>query len=813
MGKYLGDEPLAKATNYALRVLSLFLLGASLDHQEQVFAQPNIIHIVADDLGWTDLSTGATNFGHGSLLYQTPNIDALASGGMSFTSAYAVQTCVPTRVAMLTGQYATTTGVYNVEDISGDANDPLVGSANNRVIENSAITIAETLQTAGYATAHFGKFHTTRNVNSITTQHGFDFDFGGGTSGGPGSYFASGGTFGNSIGPGLDAYAATYTQAYVDTNLKPYANGADVDSLVGTSKHLSDAMADAAIDFMQGQLSGSNSPFYMNVAFNAVHTPIESRPDLETKYNQIIANNGGASPDPNHENAAYAGLLEGLDQSVARIIDFVNDPNGDGNNADSLADNTIVLFYGDNGGANQVTSNLPLHAGKGSQYEGGLRVPMIAWAPGRVAAASSTDEQIHPVDFYPTFAEFAGASLPSPLDHSLDGESLVDLLTGTTTQTQRDSIFFHFPGYQGANVPVSTVNLDAGDHRVKLMYFYETRKYEFYHLIDDIGESNNLADGSMTPQEYKLAARALRDLRSWLDDTGALYPTVRSDGSTVPAPQHLPAINFELDSSIQGLATAELTVLGVTMSLTATGDGASFDVGTTGVGVVSNLDVGGAAQRQRVNGVYSTPETIEFSFDTDVMLKSLSLGALNTNGDESVVLRFLSGDNPFTGLDGYNDDGFTLDTESLSFAAANASAMEFVLDFGILGQDELLLTAGTVLSITADPATAGGLLLADISIAQPLAAIDEILLDYNLDGRVDSADLAVWHTTHGSTSDLRADGNANGVIDGADFLLWQQATSNAPEITASLAVPEPSSRMLIAALAVAASLFARMRIA
>ena len=658
-------------------------------------------------------------------------------------------------------------------------------------------TIGETLQSAGYTTAHFGKFHTTQNVNAITTQHGYDFDFGGGTSGGPGNYFATGGTFGNSIGPGLDPFAAPYTQTYIDENLKPYANGADVDSLVGTDKHLSDAMADAAIAFMAGQLAGSSDPFYMNVAFNAVHTPIQSRPDLEAKYNDIIAANGGTSPDPNHDNAAYAGLLEGLDQAVARIIDFVEDPNGDGNTEDSIANNTVVLFYGDNGGGNQGTSNVPLRAAKGSQYEGGLRVPLIAWAPDRVAAGSTTDEQIHPVDFYPTFAELAGAALPNPASHQVDGESIVGLLTGQQQETQRDTIFFHFPGYQGANVPVSTANLDAGEHHVKLMYFYERRNFEFYDLKNDLGEANDLADGEMTVQEYKLAARALRDLRDWLDDTGALYPTVRADGSPVPAPGHLPAIQFDMEASLDGLTSSQLTVLGITMNISATGDGAAFDADATSVGVVSNLDTGGATQRRRVNGTYATPETIEFSFDTDVMLKSLSLDALNTTGAEEVILSFVSGDNPFPGLFGYDDGGFTLGVDSLTFAASSADGMDFDLELGILGQDEIFLTAGTVLSLTADPAVGGGLLLQGISIAQPLAAVENILLDYNLDGELDSEDLAVWQATYRSTSDLRADGNANGIVDSGDFLLWQQHVSDLSPGSASTSVPEPPTFVLV----------------
>ncbi|MEM1304929.1 MAG: sulfatase-like hydrolase/transferase, partial [Planctomycetota bacterium] len=382
-------------------------------------AQPNIIHIIADDMGWADLSGGQSSYGQGSAFYETPNIDRLAAEGMAFTSAYALQTCVPTRAALMTGQSPARTSVYNVQSIDGNANSLLVAPGNETKIPTAAITVGETLQAAGYTTAHFGKFHVAQTTGDITAEHGFDQDFGGGTSGAPVTFFASNNEFDNRVGTGLDPYAAPYTQSYIDENLKPFANGADVDSLVGTPKHLSDAMADAAIDFMQGQLGAGGDPFYMNVAFHAVHSPIEPRPDLEAKYDGVLAANGGASPDPRHDRADYAGLLEGMDQAIGRIVAYLEDPNGDGDSADSIAGDTVLLFYGDNGGTN-ATDSSPLTGRKGSQQEGGLRVPLIAWSPGRVAGGTVTDEPVQAVDFYPTFAEFAGAALPDATAYPLD---------------------------------------------------------------------------------------------------------------------------------------------------------------------------------------------------------------------------------------------------------------------------------------------------------------------------------------------------------------------------------------------------------
>lgn len=754
---------------------------------------PNIIHIIADDLGWTDLSSGLTNKGNGSAFYQTPNIDRLAAEGMAFTSAYAAQTCVPTRIALMTGQYATRTRAYNVTPITGSDSDPLLGATTTTNIDTAAVTVGETLQTAGYTTAHFGKFHTTQDAADITAEHGFDFNYGGGTSGGPGSYFAgTNGRFGNSIGPGLDPYAASYTQAYVDANLKAYANGADVDSLVGTPKHLSDAMADAAIDFIGDRVAADEGPFYMNVAFNAVHTTVESRPDLETKYNDLLADSGGTSPDPRHGSAPYAGLLEGMDQAVGRLIDYLGDPNGDGNPADSLAENTVVIFYGDNG-ATQVSSSAPLSGSKGSQSEGGLRVPLIAWSPGLVANGV-TDEPVHAVDFYPTFAEYAGASTPDPTVQPIDGESLTGLLAGQTTKTNRDAVFFHLPGYAAQDSPSSTAIADLGGARRKLMYSYERRDFQFFDLDNDLGEANDLANGDLSPTEYKRAARATRGLREWLDETGAVYPTVRADGTPVPPPSHLPGVRFDFAGEVDGLQSAEASKLGIDVQIVAAGQNATLIAVTGGVGVASDVDTGGVDQQGRINGTLSTPEAIELSFSTDVMLKSLLLAALSTNGSEAVTLSLVSGENPFTGLLGYDADGFLLGEDSLSFAAMSADSSSFELDFGVLGRDELLIEAGTVLSLSADPAVGGGILLEGLTVAQPLSAVEHVLLDYNLDGSLDTDDFAVWRATYGSTTDLRADGNGDGLVDAADYTRLCDAV--APNLTAA-AVPEPATAGLL----------------
>ncbi|MEN1680763.1 MAG: sulfatase-like hydrolase/transferase [Planctomycetota bacterium] len=789
----------------SFRAVAAALVAVAVIGHDSVSAQPNIIHIIADDMGWTDLSGGQAAYGNASAFYQTPNIDRLAAEGLAFTSAYALQTCVPSRAALLTGQAPTRTGVYNVTSIDGGATAALIAPANETKIDTQAITLGESLQAAGYTTAHFGKFHVAQTEADITAEHGYDFDFGGGTSGAPSTFFAqANGRFDTRVGPGLDPYAADYTQAYIDANLKPFANGADVDSLVGTPKHLSDAMADAAIDFMQGRLAAGDEPFYMNVAYHAVHTPIESRPDLEAKYNDIISQNGGASPDPRHDNTGYAGLLEGMDQSIGRIVAFLEDPNGDGDPSDSIAGETVLLFYGDNGGTN-ATDSSPLSGRKGSQQEGGLRVPLVAWSPGRVQSGVVNDEPVQSVDFYPTFLELAGAAPPNPATHPLDGQSIAPLLSGQASQLDRDGVFFHFPGYSGSNSPVSTIVLDAGANRHKLRYLYERRQYEMFDLSADIGETNNLASGDLSEVEYKLAVRGAVALRAWLDETGADYPTVRADGTPVAPPSQLPAVAVDFGAELDGLSTAEVEKLGVRLTLSAVGDGAEFDADGQSLGVASSLDGGGTQQRRNINGTLAVPEAIELSFDQDVVLKSLLLDALNVNSAESTVLRFVSGDNPFDGLAGYSPaEGYTLTSDSLSFDASSADGMMHLVEFGILGRDDLLITAGTVLALTSGAVVGGGVALGGVAFALPLEAAGAVLLDYHLDGQIDLQDFEVWRSTFGSTSDLRADGNGDGVVDAADYTLWRDAFVASRPLSAA-AVPEPANIPAAALLALAST--------
>jgi len=726
------------------RKLALFAICAVAAYAcRGACAQPNIIHIIADDFGWVDLSGGATNYGNGSNYYQTPNLDALAGRGMSFTSAYAQQNCVPTRAALLTGQYAPRNGAHNVGSLNRSGVDTLlVGPEDGEHIRGSAITLAETLAAAGYATAHFGKFHVDANRTDISTQHGFalNMEVGNNASGTAHMAVNSGGTwtFGQ---PEFDAYAQPYTQSYVDTHLAPYANGNNPNLLIGTAKHLADGVTDAATDFVAAHAGGAN-PFYINLAYSAVHTPITPRADLAAKYNAL------PSTDPRHTDPAYAAFVETLDQAVARVVAAVDDPNGDGDTSDSIAANTLLLFYSDNGGNIGATDNSPLRERKGTFREGGLRVPLMTVMPGTIPAGVVSDEAVHAVDFYPTFAEFAGASLPAPQNHVLDGESFAGILRGETNELNRDAVFWHFPGYlDDRSVPTSLITKDAGGKRYKLLYFYEDDRSEFFNLTDDLSETTDLLASPIGAADYAVARQMSFDLRAWLDDQGALYPTVRATGAPVPPPMPLPVepppivITFALgrDPASPDQAAYQLEQNDVTLNLDAVGSGALLDWNNNGVGVNSTQDTGTATDQRRINGALPTPEAIHFSFNADVAITSMLIGSISTDGSESLVLSFVSGTNPFDGLDGYSGD-YDVDLNSLTFTASTGSA-PLPVSFGELGQDELLLKAGTVLAITANPATGQGILFNEITVQLVAAALEG---DFNRDGHVDAADYVAW---------------------------------------------------------------------
>jgi arylsulfatase A-like enzyme len=548
--------------------------------------RPNILFILADDLGWTDLRTGPSgpntiggrNFG--SDYYQTPNLSRLADEGLSFTNCRVCVNCCPTRAALLSGQYAPRSGngVYVVDNLNrGDGTPSLVAPGQNEDVPAVTVTYPEALKAAGYITAHFGKYHVGGHEGGSATlplNQGFTFNFGGNAAGAPAIFYASAGKFASNIGRGLDPWAANYTQNYLDTLLKgPPANPLNQraanpnnpdlipgNPLHGSNKHLTDGIADAVIEFIDDHRGGPAAarPFLINLHFFAVHTPIQPRYDLRQKYNALPAGT-------RHGNPAYAALVEGLDQSLGRILDHLDDPNGDGDPADSLSADTLVVFTSDNGGHIGDTDNDPLRDRKGSLYEGGIRVPLIVRRPGTVPAGVQSDTLVHAVDFYPTLVEHAGANLPPGA--APDGVSFdAHLRDPSAHPRHRGPVFWHFPGYLDTRArPCSVVIKRIGGTDYKLIHSYDTQytgnnppaeglkvlasPWELYDLTNDIGETRNLADGGYSHHLLygAIADELAAELHGWLTqgtaDWNPKQPTYRSSGAVVPlAPASVPDV-------------------------------------------------------------------------------------------------------------------------------------------------------------------------------------------------------------------------------------------------------------------------------
>ena len=449
--------------------------------------RPNFVFFLADDLGWRDLGCC------GSTFYETPNLDRLASRGMRFTAAYAAcPVCSPTRASIMTGKYPArlgTTDYFGAPQPDGvfrhwTHNKPLLPARYLDHLPLEEITIAEALKEGGYSTFFAGKWHLGGRGYWPEDQ-GFDINVGGCSAGSPASYFS------------------------------PYKNPKLPDGPKG--EHLDDRLAAESVKFLQhvGQ-----KPFLLYHAFYSVHIPLQAKQELIAKYEAkrkgITAAGPMFKPEGDRqarqvqEHAVYAAMIETMDRSVGQVLDALDRL--------GLAGNTAVFFMSDNGGLSTAegapTSNLPLRAGKGWLYEGGIREPMIVKWPGVTPPGSTSGAPVISTDFYPTILEMAG--LPAkPVQH-VDGVSMVPLLRQTGPVAQRP-IYWHYPHYgnQGGS-PGSAVR--AGDW--KLIEFFEDHRLELYNLKSDLGERNNLA-----AQERKKAAELHEKLQAWRAAVGARMPS------------------------------------------------------------------------------------------------------------------------------------------------------------------------------------------------------------------------------------------------------------------------------------------------
>ncbi len=464
-----------------LRILLPLLAVAGVASAES--KRPNVLFIVADDLGWRDLGV------EGSAFYETPNIDRLARSGRRFARGYATcQVCSPSRASLMTGKYPVRSGITTyIGDRAGEAwkrNTRLVPPQYTRALPAAELTVAEAFRDAGYATSYAGKWHLGGD-GSTPEDHGFDLNRGGrhwGTP--PGGFFS------------------------------PYRNSKLPDGPPGEWLPL--RLGRETAEFIR---QDRTQPFFACLAFYSVHAPIQTPEPVWRKYRDKAA---ATIPTPDHrfqidrtlpvrqvqDHPVYAGMVEGMDRAVGIVLQTLDEL--------GLTDETIVCFTSDNGGVSagdgKATSNLPLRGGKGRQWEGGLRVPFhIAW-PGKIAAGLESNVPVTGADFFPTLLELAGID-PEPAP-SFDGTSLAPLLLQGTPPPDRP-LFWHYPHYgnQGGE-PSSIIQAEGW----KLIRYHEDNRVELYDLSSDPGESTDVARNH--PERVAdLQAR----LSGWLEATDARF--------------------------------------------------------------------------------------------------------------------------------------------------------------------------------------------------------------------------------------------------------------------------------------------------
>ncbi len=415
----------------------------------------------------------------GSEYYETPNIDRLANEGMVFTNAYTnAANCAPTRASLHSGQYTPRHGVYTVArpDRGRPEDRRLIPIDNSRSISLDKITIAEALKPSGYISGAFGKW----NVGNSPKEQGFDVS--------------------------------------VDRPDLGYRGG----HFNNEGEYLTDQLTAEAVDFIA---ENKDRPFFLYLSHHAVHTPIEAKEELIEKYES-------KTPEDCHNNPEYAAMVESVDQSVGTVYQKLEEL--------ALTENTLLIFFSDNGGHGTYTCQKPLRGGKGMFYEGGIRVPMVAYWPGKIEPGTSTDVPVIGMDFYPTFLELSGTETPA--NYPLDGKSLVSLFEGKSS-IDREALYWHFPAYLNAyegmqnesrdstfrTRPVSVVR--KGDWKL-LMYHEEwvldggrdnmasNNAVELYNLKNDIAEQNDLA---LTETDKR--NELLDQLLTWQKEINAPVPT------------------------------------------------------------------------------------------------------------------------------------------------------------------------------------------------------------------------------------------------------------------------------------------------
>ncbi len=454
----------------ATRVATILcVLGFAASGRSQTADRPNILFIFLDDYGWKDAGFMGSDF------YETPNIDRLASEGMVFTNAYScAANCAPARASLLAGQYSPRHEIYNVG--TRRRGKPEFGKLKHipgtATLRRDIVTWAQSLQNNGYKTATMGKWH----LSDDPVLYGFDVNIGGTHSGGPPKgYFSPHGKV-----PGLkDAPKGEY---------------------------ITDRLHDEAIKFIE---SNKENPWFLYLTHFAVHTPLQGKKEIVSKYKQ-------KEKGELHDSEVMAAMIESVDEGVGRLVAKLDSL--------GLTDKTVIVFFSDNGGYGPATSMHPLKGYKGTYYEGGIREPFFVKWPGVVKAGTKNDTPIIAVDLYPTFCAMTGTPLPE--GQPLDGVNLVPLLKGEETLESR-ALYWHFPAYLQSYARVYDEQRDPiyrsrpcgiiryGDWKLHEYFEYGEDGLELYNLASDIGERENLV--ASHPEKAKELHRMLKEWRTSIE--------------------------------------------------------------------------------------------------------------------------------------------------------------------------------------------------------------------------------------------------------------------------------------------------------
>jgi arylsulfatase A-like enzyme len=471
-----------------IAVTPLVMLILAGKHENR---KPNVIFILLDDYGYTDLGC------YGSKFYETPNIDKLARQGVRFTDAYAAcPVSSPTRAAIMTGRYPVNTGITDwipgrQATNNGRPDDKLKALPFKLQLDLKEITIAELLKKNGYTTMISGKWHLGVSPEYWPENQGFDINKGGYSAGQPNRSKTSNGYF------------------------SPYGNPRLEDGPSG--EYLTDRQTDEAIKFIE---NNKKKPFFVYLSYYAVHNPMQGKEQLVQRFSRKADSLGltqmqaftrekdwiRSTMSDNYKeriiqsNPVYAAMIYSVDENIGKLLTRLEDLH--------LDKNTVIIFTSDNGGLatseGSPTCNSPLRAGKGWLYEGGIRVPLIIKYPGKIKPGKIIRSPVSSIDFFPTIAEIAGEETSNI---NIDGESILPLLK--RDKMKERPLFWHYPHYSNQGVePGSAVRLG----KYKLIDNFEKGKQELYDLENDLSETNDIS--LLYPEKTKLLYTLLKDWRS-----------------------------------------------------------------------------------------------------------------------------------------------------------------------------------------------------------------------------------------------------------------------------------------------------------